>query len=407
MDSLPRKRPLILDGGMLTHCNDLGYDYKSSAELFILAHKAEIIDYQRRFVAAGSDIIYTPTWSANPFKLKEFGLEDKCAEFNKQLAEISVTASDKKALVAGDIGPSGVLISPYNEDISFTELMSQYDKQISALDKFVDLFVVETITSLSDLRAALLCCKKTGKPVIVTISVNEDGATYENEVPALSALIVAQEIGADAFGINCSRAEVIIETLKSITPYAKIPLVAKPCNWIYDGDKMFVRTPNEAFRFAEEMAKSGAEIIGGCCGTTPEHIAPLKTLSSVNLAAEVEKQDTSMVLSNERAVFFLEPDTTEISEPITCQPNMEEIITEACSAPVDILRVLINTPDDAIDYSNNAHMATLPTMFLSENEIALRMALMLYQGRALIDNQTSLSDEALDELCEKYGAVRY
>ena len=124
-------------------------------------------------------------------------------------------------------------------------------------------------------------------------------------------------------------------------------------------------------------------------------------------ASEITRNDDFFVFADYADTFFLEAATTEISEPIRCLPDMEEIISDICKTSCDILRVEINTNDDAIDFARNAHMSSLPVMFLSEDPLALKMALMLYQGIALIDSDTLIPKEELEEICGKYGAVVY
>lgn len=258
---------------------------------------------------------------------------------------------NKKTAVA--LKSSCIQVEPFGET-SFTELISVFDEQVKALEQYADLYVLDCMCSMTDIRAALISCKKTEKPVYVFLNVDENGLTEEFEVPALGALITAQEMGADAFGINSDK-KVCDDICTELAKYAKIPLIA---NNMY------------------------------------KHIS-------------TDTQDDFFIFTHYNNIYFLEADTTEISEPITCQPDMEEIIADTCKTSCDILRVLINSCDDAIDFARNAHMATRPVMFSSENELALKMALMLYQGIALIDSTTMIPEGVLAEICTKYGAVVY
>lgn len=274
--------------------------------------------------------------------------------FNKAaVSKIKGFLKDKNIKMAVALGPSCISIEPFGET-SFTELISSYDEQISVLEQYADLYVLDGMRSLTDIRAALISCKKTEKPVYVILEVDENGLTEEFEVPALSALITVQEMGADAFGIS-SDTQDCDKIITELVKYAKIPLIIN------------------------NMYKQGA----------------------------TDAQDDFFVFTHYNNIYFLEADTTEISEPITCQPDMEEIIADICKTACDILLVQINTCDDAIDFARNAHMATRPVMFSSENELALKMALMLYQGIALIDSTTMIPENVLKEICTKYGAVVY
>lgn len=259
----------------------------------------------------------------------------------------------KNIKTAAALSPSGMLIEPFGE-MSFTELISVYDEQVKALGRYADLYVLDGMCSMADIRAALISCKKTKKPVYVFLKVDENGLTEEFEVPALSALITVQEMGADAFGISSSLQN-CDDLCTELMKYAKIPLIIN------------------------NMYKHGSTDI----------------------------QDDFFIFTHYNNIYFLEADTTEISEPITCYPDMEEIIADTCKTSCDVLLVQINTCDDAIDFARNAHMSTLPVMFSSENELALKMALMLYQGIALIDSTTMIPEKTLNKICTKYGAVVY
>lgn len=383
MDSLPRKRPLIF-----TDC----IEKKMQSPAHIQKETEKISSLIKKQTELGAHIVSTPTSFANPYRLQKLGISDDCAEINRLIAQTTVKAADKKVLVAGKISGTETLISPYNEEVSFTELMSNYSVQIKALNEFVDLFLLDGISSLSDLRAALRSCAKREKPIIVTVEIDDEGKT-SGGLPALCAMIISQEMGASAFGIVTDSEETLINTASELSPYAKIPLAARLTAKIPDLSDIY-----------KKASENGIELIGL---SFDDEISEISSLSYNFVTIDENKEDTSMIFANETQPFFLAPDTTEISEPITCCPDMSDIIAEVCSMPYDILRIEINSPDDAIDFANNAHMSTLPVMFLSHSEIALRMALMLYQGRALIDKETSIPLETTQMLCKKYGAVLY
>ena len=269
------------------------------------------------------------------------------------ISKIKGFLTGKKIKAAAVLKPSHTPVEPFGET-SFTELIAAYDEWVRDWEKYADLYVIDEMCSMTDMRAALISCNKTEKPVFVFVKTDENGLTEEFEVPALGALITAQEMGADAFGIN-SDVTISDEIYAELLKYAKIPLII-----------------NNMYKHRSE-----------------------------------EIQDDFFVFTHYNNIYFLEADTTEISEPITCQPDMEETIADTCKTSCDILRVEINTCDDAIDFARNAHMATRPVMFSSENELALKMALMLYQGVALIDSATMIPESVLSEICIKYGAVVY
>ncbi len=294
------------------------------------------------------DIMF-PLWNEAEIILLNSDISDY--DFNR----INKFAKEKNIKTALKINSVNKLVEPFGE-LSFTELISEYDKIINKTEnKNFDLFLLDDMRSITDIRAAVFACKKVEKPVYVFISINENGSTDDFEVSALGILITAQKIGANMLGINFSDDKNKAAVCDELTKYSKIPIIA---------DNVYLKNDN----------------------------IPL---------------DDSFIFTHYKSIYFLEADTTEISEPITCQPEMEEIISDVCDKSCDILRVEINTCDDAIDFSRNAHMCTLPVMFYSENELALKMALMLYQGIALIDSDTMIPCDILDEICRKYGAVIY
>ena len=146
--------PLILDGATGTELQKRGYKGDVSAEQWVLEHPESIIDVQTGYVAAGSQVLYAPSFGANRRKLEEHGIFNKTADYNRRLAELSKKAASGKAFVAGDISPTGMFLSPLGE-ASFEELVDIYTEQAAGLEQAgVDLYVIETMMTLSDARAA-------------------------------------------------------------------------------------------------------------------------------------------------------------------------------------------------------------------------------------------------------------
>lgn len=274
---------------------------------------------------------------------------------------------------AAVLKPAGMMIEPYGEH-SFSELKKYYAEQVEKSSDAAA-YLLCGMTLMSDLRAALLACRKTGKNVYALLTIDEELLT-SNELPADAALITLQSMGLSAFGITAESEEIIADGIKRLVHFAEIPLFA-----------------SLGKRAAEELEAS--EIISEpwgeyCIFRIPE-----------------EEKETALMLANERQAFFLEPDTTELSEAIPCEANMDEILCDASQEAFDVLKIEINTPDDAIAFTQDAHMATLPVMFSCEDDISLMLALMLYQGRALIDSECELDEVTIEKATKKYGAVVY
>lgn len=289
------------------------------------------------------------------------------------------------------IGAVGVMIRPYG-DYSFTELIKLYEDKISALSGEFDYFLLEGMTMLADLRAASLACHKTGKPVCAVIDIDEEFLT-ENELPADAALITLQSIGISCFGVSSAEEETLTDCVLRLRPFAKIPLAVKLRGGTFSDSAItaLLSAGVDKFIGLTEECSARAEKIGAERAFGQQNFEPVD----------------SIMLANERQAFFLEPDTTEISEGFSCSPGMGEDLYEACDCGYDVLKIQINTPEDAIDFAENAHMAVLPVMFSGDDEIAMKLALMLYQGRALIDRESLIDEEELKSAAEKYGAVIY
>ena len=274
---------------------------------------------------------------------------------------------------AAVITPCGMMIEPYGEH-KFSEIKQEYSEKA---ERFSDCsaFVLKGMTMLSDLRAALLACRKTGKPVYAVLDIDEELRTTA-ELPADAALITLQSMGLSGFGITSNNEENVVAAVKRLVNFAKTPVFA-------------------------QISDKGLEEISAA-GIYADYIEGYSVFS-----VDEDKKETAIMLANEREAFFLEPDTTELSEPIVCEANIDEILCDLSQESFDVLRIEINSPDDAVAFTENAHMASLPIMFSCEDDISIMLALMLYQGRALIDSTCTLDEETITKATKKYGAVIY
>lgn len=265
------------------------------------------------------------------------------------------------------------MIEPYGEH-SFAELKTYYSEQCLKHENAPS-FMLKNMTLMSDLRAGLLTCKKTGKPVYALLPIDEEQRTV-NELPADSALITLQSMGLSAFGIEAEDEEIVVDGINRLVRFSKIPIFAKV------SEKGISKLKEHGLTVTEKDGYAFFDI-------------------------DDEEKETAFMLASERQAFFLEPDTTEISEAIPCEANMGEMLCEISQEPFDVLKIEINTPDDVLTFIQDAHMADLPVMFSCEDDISVMLALMLYQGRALIDSTCELDEKTLTKAVEKYGAVIY
>ena len=276
-EQLTKDRTVLLDGATGSNLRKVGMPVGVCAEAWILEHPDAVRDLQRRYIEAGSQIIYAPTFSANRISLSLHGLEDRLEKMNRNLVSISREVSRGRAYVAGDVTTTGKMLEPRGE-ISYQELFEVYREQIAILaDSGADLIVAETMLDVEEtlvvLDAAQSVCDL---PVMCSLTLESDGsAVYGGS--AVDAVEALQEMGAAAVGLNCSvgpdQLEAVVASMKSV---AKVPLIVKPNAGMPDIDSNGVAHYNMSpERFAASMKRlieKGASLVGGCCGTDPEYI---------------------------------------------------------------------------------------------------------------------------------------
>jgi 5-methyltetrahydrofolate--homocysteine methyltransferase len=280
--ALVQSKIVILDGATGSNLQKRGMPAGVCPEEWILEHREVLIGLQKEYIEAGTDILYAPTFSGNRLKLMEYGLEDRLEEMNIALVGLSRQAVEEtgkqgSVFVAGDLTMTGEQLEPVG-NLQFEELVDIYKEQVRAIVKAgADLIVVETMMSLQECRAAMLAVKETcDLPVMVTLTFNEDGRTLYGSDP-VTAAVVMEKMGADAVGVNCSTGpEKMNEVVEKMRAYVSIPLIAKPnagLPKLVDGVTEYEMGAEEFARGIRGLIEHGADIVGGCCGTTPEHIA--------------------------------------------------------------------------------------------------------------------------------------
>lgn len=412
---VPYRLPMLLDGAAATEFHKLGYEYGESQELWCLSHKEEVTELYRRYIRSGAGAVYAPTFSASPLHLAKYGIdtEEKYKETIKALVALAadaVKAENAHVIVVGDMSP--VRFENADEELTFWKMLDIYTDWAEALaEAGCDVLAAETMSSMEECRAALLGGKKTGLPVWITVTADDEGLTVPNfsDTSVMSCLITLQAMGADAFGLNCTPvSDITAEMLEELREYADIPLIVKPSAVREYGGKDGVGA-EEFAEFCETLADMGADLIGGCCGTDPDYIkAAADAVFSKHIHFErTRTDDDELILANNRQLFFLSPDCIESCPPLTCNLDMSDELLELEDTNYDVIAVEIISAEDAFSFAENEHMSNLPVMFRSDNEMALRAALLAYQGRAMIDSNCAVEREKLEQIAEKYGAVIY
>ena len=278
-EALAGRAYLLFDGGMGTLVQAAGlHTVHAVPDLLNLTHPEAIVAIQRQYVEAGADCITTNTFNTNRLKLANAG-----ATVAEVYAAAAANARVAGApLVAGDIGPTGALLEPLGT-LTFDEAFDIFSEQARAAEAAgCDLIVVETMADLLEAKAAVLAAvESTTLPVFATMTFGEDGRTFLGTTPAIAATTLSA-LGASAVGLNCSLGPTELAPLVGeLAPHDRALVMAQPnagLPRIQDGETVFDVGPNEFAQAMEAILDAGATVIGGCCGTTPDHIAALRAL---------------------------------------------------------------------------------------------------------------------------------
>lgn len=278
-EALAGRAYLLFDGGMGTLVQAAGlHTVHAVPDLLNLTHPEAIVAIQRQYVEAGADCITTNTFNTNRLKLANAG-----ATVAEVYAAAAANARVAGApLVAGDIGPTGALLEPLGT-LTFDEAFDIFSEQARAAEAAgCDLIVVETMADLLEAKAAVLAAvESTTLPVFATMTFGEDGRTFLGTTPAIAAATLSA-LGASAVGLNCSLGPTELAPLVGeLAPHDRALVMAQPnagLPRIQDGETVFDVGPNEFAQAMEAILDAGATVVGGCCGTTPDHIAALRAL---------------------------------------------------------------------------------------------------------------------------------
>ncbi len=282
--ALQETKPLIGDGAMGTMLHQSGIKFDQCFDELNISNPAVVGEIHREYIEAGARIIQTNTYSANRFKLAKHGLEGRLTEINRagvELARRIILASYKPVFLAGDVGPLGVRLAPFGR-VQPEQARQIFIEQITALAAAgIDLLIIETMTDLYEIREAVLAARSVDAtlPVLASMTFTRDDRTLLGDDPAKVALEI-QEAGADVIGVNCSGGpEQILRILKQMhnaVPQAKYSVMPN-AGWPeqISGRIFYSAAPEYFGNYALLFWQAGAKIIGGCCGTTPQHIAAI------------------------------------------------------------------------------------------------------------------------------------
>ena len=276
-----RDEIIVFDGGVGTYLYEKGIYVNTCFDELNLTNPDIVSQVHRDYVNAGADVVETNTFGANQFKLAQHGLEKKVYEINKRGAELAVAAAQGKALVAGSVGPLGVQIEPLSA-LSYDEARDAFAEQVRGLiDGGVDLIVLETFGLVKELEQAIRAVKAVAPdiPLLAQMTVTDEGllitgAPLENFVKGVAGYEV------DAIGLNCTIGpRAMLEALEHLKTLTTLPLSVQPNAGVpqnIGGRYIYMTSPEYIAEYAKRFIQTGATIVGGCCGTNPDHIRAIR-----------------------------------------------------------------------------------------------------------------------------------
>jgi methionine synthase / methylenetetrahydrofolate reductase(NADPH) len=314
-EKLAKSNVILADGAMGTILHSRGIGFDKCFDELNLSNPGAVAEIHRAYIEAGAQLIITNTFGANHFKLGKHGLQDRVAELNRagvDLAKRVVSASFKEVLIAGDVGPLGVRIAPYGR-VKPEAAREAFVEQIHVLaESGVDLIVIETFSDLYEIKEAIKAARQVcNLPVVASVTFTRDDRTLLGDDPVMVARRL-EEAGVDVIGINCSGGPAqllrLLKLMKQAVPGAKF-WVKPNAGWPEQvGGRIMYPADAEYFGdYALSFREAGASVVGGCCGTTPQHISAMR--KALDTAPQIDQTHIA-VLPQE-----------EISETVQEQPT--------------------------------------------------------------------------------------
>ena len=287
---LKQEKILVSDGANGSLLFDKGLNPGDCPERFNLEQPEILTEIAQAYLKAGADIIQTNTFGASPLKLSDYNLDDKTEEINQKAVEIVQKVVDSKTLISGSVGPSGKMLLPYG-DIDPTAMSDNYKRQIGTLiESGVDLLCIETMTDLNEILIAIQSARTISQdiPIIATMTFDVIPqycvTIMGNKVPEVCAKL--EEAGANVIGSNCGNGtNNMITITKEFLANTQLPIIIQSnagIPIIIDDQIVYQETPKEFASFTKTLLELGVSIIGGCCGTTPDHTRAIKQTVDVH-----------------------------------------------------------------------------------------------------------------------------
>ncbi len=417
---------LLFDGAMGTELQARGLAAGELPELLCLTHPEVVTEVHAAYVAAGADVVTTNTFGANANKLGGAATVEEVFS-----AAVACARAAGARYVAADLGPTGQLLAPMGT-LAFDDAYELFARQVRAAEAAgADLFVIETMADLAEAKAALLAVRENSElPAFVTMTFQEDGRTFLGTTPEVAALTLSS-LGAAAVGINCSLGPAEVTPLaKRMAPWARCPLIVQAnagLPHVVDGVTVFDIGPEEYAAAVSGMLDAGVTVVGGCCGTTPAHIAAERALLNGRVPVRRELPDRFAVCGPQRVTSLASGEVGVIGERInpTGKKKMKEalrsgnhdhVIAEAIAqerAGAQILDVNAGLPE--IDeravmcrlVDELLGVTTLPLQIDASDPAVIEAAVRSYPGKALINSVNGKEESlaAVVPIAARYGCA--
>ena len=383
----------VFDGAVGTMLYDKGVYINRSYDELNLTAPDLVREVHAEYVKAGADIIETNTFGATRHRLQAYGLENKLREINVAGAKLAREAAGDAAFVAGAIGPLDLRIEPYGPT-SFDEAGEMFKEQISALlEGGIDLFVLETFSDLSEIQQAIKAVKELSDlPIVAQMTIQTDG----NTIFGAGAEVITQkldEFGADVIGLNCGVGPThILTALEKMRGVTTKKLSAQPNAGLprdVQGRQFYMCSPEYMSKFAKRFIKAGAAFIGGCCGTTPQHI---KLIADSVRAVSPRQNESSKTRQSAKVIDLMPPDVQIVPPELRSKWSRKiargEFVTSVEVLPpkgvdaaktLDSIRLLVDAGVDAVNIPDGpraqTRMSAQATAILVQEKVGIEAVL--------------------------------
>lgn len=410
----------FFDGSMGTLLQAQGLKKGEAPDLWNLTNPDKVLSVHNSYAEAGSEFITTNTFGANRLRF------DNTEKIVRAGIEIAKSAGRKVAL---DLGPTGKLLKPMGE-LDFEETVDIYSEVVGYGKSDADVIIIETVSDTYEMKAALLAAKENSDlPVIASYIFDESGRLLTG-ADVKTAAVIAESLGADIIGVNCGFGpEQFISLVKQLRKYSSLPIIAQPNAGLpesVNGKTVYNLTPDEYARKMSDIASLGVSLLGGCCGTTPEHIKKTIELCSAIEAVENEKKEISIVSSFSHSIELskkpvvigerLNPTGKKLMKQALIDGELNYVLKEAnaqVQAGAQILDVNTGLPE--IDekqmlpevVSAIQAVSDAPLQIDTANSAALEKAMRIYNGKPMLNsvNGKQSSMQKVFPIAKKYGAV--